>query len=87
MTQGLLASTFSLAGVVSSLLSGWLFDTLGPTGLFTVMGFLALALKPDLPQRPATPFGALMVLSFSATTVGYGGAAWSIAHAIIHTAS
>ena len=50
-------------------------------------GFLALALKPDLPQRPATPFGALMVLSFTATTVGYGGAAWYVAHAIVHTAS
>jgi len=50
-------------------------------------GFLALALKPDLPQRPATPFGAVMVLSFTATTVGYGGAAWSVAYAILHTAS
>jgi hypothetical protein len=26
-------------------------------------GFLALAVRPELPQRPATPFGALMVLS------------------------
>ena len=49
-------------------------------------GFLALALKPDLPQKPATPFGAVMVLSFTATTVGYGGAAWYVAHAIIHAA-
>ena len=35
-------------------------------------------------QRPATPFGALMVLSFT-TPVGYGGAAWYVAHAIVHT--
>jgi len=49
-------------------------------------GFLALALKPDLPQKPATPFGALMVLSFTATTVGFGGAAWSVAHAVINAA-
>jgi hypothetical protein len=49
-------------------------------------GFLALSLKPDLPQKPATPFGALMVLSFTATTVGYGGAAWYVAHAILHRA-
>ena len=49
-------------------------------------GFLALALKPDLRQQPATPFGAVMVLSFTATTVGYGGAAWCVAHAIIHAA-
>lgn len=48
-------------------------------------GFLALALKPDLPQTPATPFGALMLLSFTATTVGYGGAAWYVAHAVVHT--
>jgi len=49
-------------------------------------GFLALALKPDLPQRPATLYGGLMVVSFTATTVGYGGAAWYVAHAIIHAA-
>jgi hypothetical protein len=49
-------------------------------------GFLALAVRPELPQRPATPFGALMVLSFTATTVGYGGAAWYVAHAVVHTA-
>jgi predicted MFS family arabinose efflux permease len=41
--QGLLVSIMNLAGVVSSLLSGWLFDLLGPTGLFVVMGFVVLA--------------------------------------------
>jgi hypothetical protein len=51
------------------------------------VGFLALAVRPDLRQQPATPFGALMVLSFSATTVGYGGAAWCVAHAIVHAAN
>jgi len=49
-------------------------------------GFLALAVRPELPQRPATPLGALMVLSFTATTVGYCGAAWYVAHAIVHAA-
>ena len=49
------------------------------------LGFLALALKPDLPQKPATPFGAVMIVSFTATTVGYGGAAWCVAHTILHT--
>jgi hypothetical protein len=44
------------------------------------------AVRPDLPQSPATPFGALMALSFTATTVGYGGAAWYVAHGIVHTA-
>jgi len=46
-------------------------------------GFVALALKPDLPQRPATPFGALMVASFTLTTFGYGGAAWYVARAVV----
>ena len=41
--------------------------------------------SPDLPQKPATPFGAVMIVSFTATTVGYGGAAWYVAHAILHT--
>lgn len=47
------------------------------------LGFLALALKPDLPQRPASVFGAVMLLSFTATTVGYGGAAWLVARAVL----
>lgn len=41
--QGLLNSTTSLAGVVSSLLTGWLFDRLGPNGLYTVMAGCCLA--------------------------------------------
>jgi len=48
-------------------------------------GFVALALKPDLPQRPTSPFGALMVLSFAVSTVGYGGAAWCVARAVVHS--
>ena len=48
-------------------------------------GFVALAIRPDLPQRPVTPFGALMVLSFTTTTVGYGGAAWYVARAVVRT--
>lgn len=47
------------------------------------LGFLALALKPDLSQKPSSPFGALMVLSFTATTIGYGGAAWCVARAVL----
>ncbi len=42
--QGLFNSTTSLAGVVSSLLTGILFDQLGPHGMFSVMGFSACAL-------------------------------------------
>ena len=38
--QGLLSSTMSLAGVVGALLTGVLFDRLGPHGLFTVMAVI-----------------------------------------------
>jgi MFS transporter, PPP family, 3-phenylpropionic acid transporter len=39
--QGLLISTTGLAGVVSSLISGWLLDQLGSNGLFLVMAMIA----------------------------------------------
>jgi MFS transporter, PPP family, 3-phenylpropionic acid transporter len=41
--QGLLASTMSLAGVVSALMTGMLFDQFGPNGMFLVMAFCVLA--------------------------------------------
>jgi hypothetical protein len=47
------------------------------------LGFLALAIKPDLPQRPTSAFGAIMVGSFVLTTIGYGGAAWTVARAVV----
>jgi PPP family 3-phenylpropionic acid transporter len=40
--QGLLNSASSLAAVVSSLLAGLLFDSLGPNGIFMVMAFCVL---------------------------------------------
>ncbi len=42
------------------------------------VGFIALAIKPDLSQRPTSPFGAVMTGSFILTTIGYAGAAWSV---------
>ena len=47
------------------------------------LGFLALALKPDMSQRPLSPFGVIIVGSFMMTTIGYGGAAWVVAHAVV----
>jgi hypothetical protein len=44
--------------------------------------FLALAIKPDLPQRPASVFGAIVSCGFVLTTIGYGGAAWVVARAV-----
>ena len=44
--------------------------------------FLALAIKPGLPQRPASVFGATVTCGFVLTTIGYGGAAWVVARAV-----
>jgi hypothetical protein len=49
--------------------------------LMNPVGFLALAMKPDLRQTPASPLGATMILSFTLTTIGYTGAAWYVAQA------
>ncbi len=40
--QSLLTSTTSLANVAGALLSGWLFDQIGPSGLFRVMAIFSL---------------------------------------------
>jgi len=47
------------------------------------LGFLALAIKPDLSQRPASAFGSIMIVSFTLTTIGYGCAAWVLIRAVI----
>src|SRR4051812_32941226 len=47
------------------------------------VGFIALAIKPDLSQRPTSPFGAVMASSFTLTTIGYAAAAWSIGQAAL----
>lgn len=47
------------------------------------IGFVALAIKPTLRQHPTSPFGAIMTGSFTLTTIGYAGAAWSIGHAAL----
>lgn len=41
--QGLVNSTMNVAGMVGSLLTGWLFDLLGPTQLFLVLAVIAAA--------------------------------------------
>jgi hypothetical protein len=47
------------------------------------VGFIALAMRPTLRQGPASPFGAVMASSFTLTTIGYAGAAWSIGQAAL----
>jgi hypothetical protein len=51
--------------------------------LMNPLGFLVLAIKPDTKQIPASPFGAIMATSFALTTIGYAGAAWSVAHVAV----
>lgn len=41
--QGLLVATTGLAGMLSSLLTGWLFDRLGPNGMFQVMAVVVFS--------------------------------------------
>lgn len=49
--------------------------------LMNPVGFLALAIRPGIRQNPASPFGAMMVGSFTLTTIGYAGASWCVARA------
>lgn len=58
--------------IVLSMISG---------SLMNPVGFLVLAVKPKTNQHPASPFGIVMACSFTLTTVGYAGAAWSVARA------
>lgn len=47
------------------------------------VGFIALAIRPDLRQTPTSPFGAIMAGSFTLTTIGYAGAAWAVGQAAL----
>ena len=47
------------------------------------IGFIALAIKPDVSQKPTSPFGMVMSVSFTLTTIGYAGAAWAVGQAAL----
>jgi len=47
------------------------------------VGFIALAMRPNLRQTPITPFGGIMAISFTMTTIGYAGAAWAVGQAAL----
>jgi len=49
-------------------------------------GLLALAITPEMSQRPVSKFGLLMLVSFTLTTIGYGGGAWYVAAAVLRGA-
>jgi hypothetical protein len=62
---------------------GFVLLAMGIGSFVNPTGFLALAIKPDLPQTHFSVFGAIMAGSFVLTTVGYLGAAWLIARAVL----
>jgi hypothetical protein len=51
--------------------------------LMNPVGFLALAIKPDIRQHPRSALGGLMAGSITLTTIGCVGAGWSVAHAAV----
>lgn len=51
--------------------------------LMNPVGFLAPAVQLTTNQQPASPFGVVKACSFTLTTVGYAGAAWSVARAAV----
>lgn len=51
--------------------------------LMNPIGFLVLAVKPKTNQHPSSLFGVIMACSFTLTTIGYAGAAWSVARAAL----
>lgn len=53
--------------------------------LMNPVGFLALAIKAKHSAKPYQPFGVLMAGSFTLTTIGYAGAAWSVARGAVLT--
>jgi hypothetical protein len=59
--------------------------TMSVGSLLNPLGFLALAIRPDLRQNPTSPFGVVMTGSFTSTTIGYAGAAWSVGQAALGT--
>lgn len=73
----LLFSHFSTSPSVFILLSMCVGSLMNP------VGFLLLAIKPNLRQSPASPFGTIMACSFTLTSIGYAGAAWSVGYAAI----
>lgn len=83
MMTGLLYVSFLLLAHLHVIPPTFVVVTMCVGSVGNPLGFLALALKPDLPQRPTSVFGAVMIGSFILTTVGYGGAAWLLACAVV----
>jgi hypothetical protein len=65
MMTGLLFVFFLLFGQLRLAPPSVIVATMSLGSVTNPAGFVALAIRPDLPQRPVTPFGALMALSFT----------------------
>jgi hypothetical protein len=83
MMTGLLMIFFLLFARFQVLASPIVLGAMSVGSLMNPVGFLALAMKPDIRQQPTSPFGIVMAGSFVLTTFGYVGAAWAVAHAAI----
>jgi hypothetical protein len=83
LMTGLLMIFYLLFAHFRVLVSPLILISMSVGSLMNPMGFLALAIKPDIRQHPASVFGGLMAGSFTLTTIGYAGAAWSVAHAAV----
>lgn len=83
MMTGLLMVFFLLFTHFSVSPSPFVVFAMSAGSFMNPVGFIALAMKPTLRQHPASPFGVVMAGSFSLTTIGYAGAAWSIGQAAL----
>lgn len=82
MTTGLLFIFFLLFAHFRLTPPALIVGAMSVGSLFNPAVFLALAIKPDLPQRPVSWFGAVIGVGFVLTTIGYGGAGWVVARAV-----
>jgi len=62
---------------------GWVIATMCLGSFFNPFAFLARAAIPAYQTAPSGPFKAMLAVSCTATTVGYGATAWIIAAAAI----
>jgi hypothetical protein len=85
MMTGLLMIFFMLFNHFRVLPSPLVVLAMSAGSFMNPVGFIALAVKPDLSQTPTSPFGAVMASSFTLTTIGYAAAAWSVGQAALRS--
>ena len=81
MMSGLLLIFYLMFAQLHVVASPVVLVSMGIGSLMNPLGYLMLSMKPTIRQSPGSPFGVLMVGSFTLTTVGYLGAAWYVARA------